>query len=292
MDLANDDKQAQSFFIDGLSLDRYAEWAAKEGGRVHFDSEGRPAGRKGLGEATIREDKAILRNFGGWAFGRSKNVNYELDLGRADHFRDLADEWVPVIRSRVSALTVERYLVAIRRYSRSIGLPDTPLRRKAPYYRRQRGPGRVITRDQLGQWLDLVCEDSDPVTYLVSWLLLSGVPVGSLTALRYGSDVRKARGAIYLSPATGVNGEIPGELQRLLDHGYRRGYPILGSPEDQSVPLLDYLVRRRWEKHRQESQTVQPTMRDLLAFGRFVESVDLVDGRLEVRVPFQEPGVS
>ncbi len=121
--------------------------------------------------------------------------------------------------------------------------------------------------------------------YLASWLLLSRVPVGRLTNLRFDENmlVETKSTTIKLSNARQLT--VPGELSRLLSAQRRKSTAdgfFLALPEQPDTPVAPTMLRKHWELCRGTGSDRGPLMRDLAVFSRTFD-VDLVDGELRVK---------
>ena len=291
-----------TFFPDAvaqLSLDRFASWAGEEGGPLDRDDSGRIAWidpddadsepqymdasdervelgqlrpvRLVLEDSTIEQDKTILKTFGKYLAGLNRlasSRNEALYRGDdPDHLASAFPGWHRGLLERgLKPSTIERYLVAARRYARFRGVQGEMLTKSAPFNRRKRGEQKILSKTELNDWLTMV-RDS-PRVELATWLLLAGVPVSKLTDVRYGEEIKAAGVAFRVE----LEGEDPRSASRglaaLLDPTSTTGAPVLASAADSEVPIAMPTLRQVWNRYRRGSG---PSMRDIQVIARRIE---------------------
>lgn len=183
----------------------------------------------------------------------------------------------------VKPATIERYLVVCRRYHRFHVEMNKGRARPAAKSDSFVGPplnthrrGRIISPDEFNSWVELLSGQDVRVSF-ATWLLLAGVPVDEVTAMRFGSDLVRAPSGLELSAVGERRLLLPG--RRVLDGAFVDGRRVFLSGAisntDPEGTLSTSGLRRLWgaarKAHLLEHGTGGPTMRDIKTVGDRVE---------------------
>lgn len=274
-----------------LSLSGFAEWARTNGGPLQRNEDGSFMTRRAkIRESTIKQDVAILRQFG-FTMNRETSARERKELRVLD---DVAEDIKFVIPYFVKDMedrelapaTRERYLVAVRRYLRYKRSPAASIRVPGPYVPRAKRGGMISPTD-LNAWIDSLPVDDDRLA-IITWLILARVPIGNLAELAFGREIRVSGDEVVLV-VDKAEREMPEPLERLLlkasEGGRRRGPLFLA--ERQPHEELGLRDRRRvgpwqlkamttaqlghfWSAAREKVEPIGPTMSELGVVGRSV----------------------
>lgn len=305
-----DDTQDGGFLGDAkdqLDLAAFGAWAGVEGGQLDLDDLGRttyidktdedhppPPGANVSGglkpirhiieQSTIEQDKVILATFAQHVASlnarRATSGQDLYDLTNTIQLENAFNGWPDELARRgLKPSTIERYLVATRRYARFRGIKGPMFTQSGPFNRRRRGPENVITGDRFQDWLEQVAGTER--VHVATWLLVAGCPVNKLTSLRFGIEVR-GKGETRKIVGVGKDTiEVPAPLEEVLGNlrgRSRKGQPVLRSATDPETPIKMPTLRQVWNRFRFGTG---PTMRDVYVLGRHYY-VDLKDGQVQL----------
>lgn len=289
-----------------LNLAAFSKWAKEEGGQLELDDYGNaayvdqsdddelkpgkkpPTGvkvlRHKIDEATIEQDKVILRGFAQHVASLNAaraTTNQDLfDLEDTVQLENAFHGWPDELARRgLKPSTIERYLVATRRYARFRGIKGPMFTVSGPFNRRRRGPENVITAERFQSWLEAIA-DTERIR-LATWLLVAGCPVSKLTSLRFGIEVHGKGETRKITGVSKDSIEVPAPLEEILANLKGRspkGQPVLRSATDPEASIEMPTLRQVWNRFRYGTG---PTMRDVHVLGRHYY-VDLKDGQVQL----------
>lgn len=242
------------------------------------DKRGEVIGRA-VHERTIKQELAVLDSF-------QKTMNIKkLDPENFEALYEGLSHFMAYLKTRtvvkkkgeepkpLSPATIERYLIVVRRYMRFVGRPAAARTVPGPYRpKEKKGP---IPSAAMNAWLKaLPAEDSR--LSIITWLLLAGVDVGDLPALRYDDQVMIDGNGVEIL----VDGELKSpsdELYALLtaDHALVGGRgPVLRSKARRNagreLALTLTGLRSLWTDFRVSLDPPGPSMREAAMTGRRV----------------------
>lgn len=275
------------FFLYGD--EQFATWAREKGGPPERDpvtgDVRSPFTR--LDEATVRQDMMILKQFETHVRGREGDT-YGALLTHAESWK----AWLETKKEPLQPVSVERYLVAVRRYFRFRfrGQPRVGTEPKGPFIPKKKP--RLLAPASLDEWIKAVDLNSDPKLKIATWLLLDGFSVDELVDLEYGNHIRESDdGAVEIRRPDQVT-PAPAAIAPVLGRGLQltggrgvvfavrpqakgKGGRFLptDSPDDRPgprAPMTTQTLRLIWRELRDRIEPRGPTMRDVAVVGRAV----------------------